>query len=247
MSSKKRNDYDISFKKATKLLVREERKGRIREAERMCDKYFDDNGEMPSDYLLEGLADAILNEELSDPNPWKIKNTEYPFMSEHQLIRRTRGHKQRKEFRKVEVPLNIKEIDEVQASGRLGIYETLENKNTPKIFDDLLVEYPIVTYFTEPSPNTVTSTKQLAGRGEESRTWADSVKTRDGYKCQNPKCNSRAGIMHAHHVYNYADYPDRRLDLSNGITLCEPCHKEFHITYGKDHTNEEDLMLFFAV
>lgn len=35
--------------------------------------------------LLDRLADAILDEELTDPHPDKVTNTEYPFMSEWQL------------------------------------------------------------------------------------------------------------------------------------------------------------------
>lgn len=41
--------------------------------------------------LLERLADVILDEELTDPNPHKVAQTEYPFFSEFQLARRTEG------------------------------------------------------------------------------------------------------------------------------------------------------------
>lgn len=33
-------------------------------------------------------------------------------------------------------------------------------------------------------------------------SWAMDVKKRDGFRCQHPQCNSRNGIMHAHHIYN---------------------------------------------
>lgn len=41
--------------------------------------------------LLERLADAVLDEELTDPNPYKVAHNEYPFMSDWQLeLRRDR-------------------------------------------------------------------------------------------------------------------------------------------------------------
>lgn len=54
------------------------------------------NGERPitvsvNTTLLERLADAILDEELTDPDPHKVAHTEYPFFSDWQLdLRRDR-------------------------------------------------------------------------------------------------------------------------------------------------------------
>jgi len=54
------------------------------------------NGERPSPIsldtaLIERLTDAILDEELTDPNPYKVSHEEYPFMSDRQLdLRRDR-------------------------------------------------------------------------------------------------------------------------------------------------------------
>jgi len=53
-------------------------------------------GERPSPLpldaaLVDRLTDAILDEELTDPNPYKVSHEEYPFMSEWQLdLRRDR-------------------------------------------------------------------------------------------------------------------------------------------------------------
>lgn len=70
------------------------------------------------------------------------------------------------------------------------------------------------------------------------KDWRISVFERDDYTCQ--KCHSVGRSLHAHHVYNYADYPDLRLDVQNGITLCEECHREFHRINGLT-TNREQL------
>jgi hypothetical protein len=41
--------------------------------------------------LLDRLADAVLDEEITDPNPYKVQHAEYPFFSQRQLdLRRDR-------------------------------------------------------------------------------------------------------------------------------------------------------------
>lgn len=41
--------------------------------------------------LLDRLADAVMDEEITDPNPYKVQHTEYPFFSQRQLdLRRDR-------------------------------------------------------------------------------------------------------------------------------------------------------------
>lgn len=59
--------------------------------EALTEAYLDDVGVRPDAAQLERLTDYILREELTDPNPYKIAHTEYPFMSEYQLeLRRDR-------------------------------------------------------------------------------------------------------------------------------------------------------------
>lgn len=43
---------------------------------------------------------------------------------------------------------------------------------------------------------------------------------------------------------NYAEYKELRTDVSNGITLCKECHKEFHKTYGYSRNNEYQIKEF---
>lgn len=53
--------------------------------------------------------------------------------------------------------------------------------------------------------------------------WRNSVYKRDHFECQ--FCMNIGGTLNAHHIVKFADCPDRRLDIANGITLCEGCHK----------------------
>lgn len=64
--------------------------------------------------------------------------------------------------------------------------------------------------------------------------WRKAVFERDGYKCV--FCGAKNGngktvVLHADHIKPYARFPDLRLDVSNGRTLCKPCHKSTP-TYG---------------
>ena len=55
--------------------------------------------------------------------------------------------------------------------------------------------------------------------------WRHSVFSRDEYTCQ--ICGSRGDIQ-AHHIKRWANHPELRYDINNGVTLCKKCHKELH-------------------
>lgn len=67
-------------------------------------------------------------------------------------------------------------------------------------------------------------------RGSLNYAWQTLIKHRDGYKCK--KCGSITDIE-AHHIKHYGKYPELRYELSNGITLCKQCHKDYHKKNGK--------------
>ena len=58
------------------------------------------------------------------------------------------------------------------------------------------------------------------------RAWRATVYERDNYTCQS--CGQIGGRLNAHHIKSFARHPDLRLDVRNGITLCEKCHKLAH-------------------
>lgn len=66
----------------------------------------------------------------------------------------------------------------------------------------------------------------------EYKRWRFNVYSRDNFTCQN--CgDSRGGNLHAHHIKPYADYPESRFEINNGITLCQKCHKAIHAANGE--------------
>lgn len=58
-----------------------------------------------------------------------------------------------------------------------------------------------------------------------SKMWVKAVKDRDGWKCV--ECSS-TDRLHAHHIKRWKDYPELRYEVSNGVTLCHPCHEKAH-------------------
>ena len=70
------------------------------------------------------------------------------------------------------------------------------------------------------------------------KEWRKSVFERDDYTCQN--CSVRGGDLHADHIHPFALFPELRFDLSNGRTLCKPCHRKTP-TYGIQLTKEDYL------
>lgn len=79
--------------------------------------------------------------------------------------------------------------------------------------------------------------------------WRKSGFERDNYICQ--CCGKRGGRLNAHHKENFADNPDLRFEINNGITLCENCHGfaikgGFHNIYGCFYNNTEQLIEYIA-
>lgn len=80
-------------------------------------------------------------------------------------------------------------------------------------------------------------------KGVENRDWIKSVFSRDSYTCRRCK---KGGVLQAHHIKNFADYPNDRVVIENGITLCKNCHKDFHRLYGCKKNNLEQITNFLT-
>jgi hypothetical protein len=66
------------------------------------------------------------------------------------------------------------------------------------------------------------------GRPERSskkyKAWRKAVFERDNYTCM--ECGKRGGYLHADHIKAWAYFPKSRYELTNGRTLCVPCHRK---------------------
>ena len=73
------------------------------------------------------------------------------------------------------------------------------------------------------------------------RRWRANILEMFNYKCD--ICGSTKKL-HAHHLYNWADFEDLRYDLKNGVILCQDCHFSFHKEYGKRNNTKEQYIEF---
>lgn len=56
--------------------------------------------------------------------------------------------------------------------------------------------------------------------------WRQAVFLRDNFTCR--ICGKNNVFLNAHHIKEYAIYPELRFNLNNGLTLCKECHKLIH-------------------
>ena len=57
----------------------------------------------------------------------------------------------------------------------------------------------------------------------EYKAWRLEVFKRDGFTCR-LQCENCNGQIQAHHIFRWADYPELRYIINNGITLCQAHH-----------------------
>lgn len=72
----------------------------------------------------------------------------------------------------------------------------------------------------------ITPANKLVRTSIEYMLWRKSVFEIDNYTCRS--CGKRGGEIHAHHILSFAKFSHKRFDITNGITLCKPCHGRVH-------------------
>ena len=68
---------------------------------------------------------------------------------------------------------------------------------------------------------------------------------RDSFTCQ--KSGQKGGDLEVHHINNFADFPELRTSIENGITLSKQEHKNFHKKYGYKKNTKEQLIEFLTL
>ena len=91
----------------------------------------------------------------------------------------------------------------------------------------------------------ITSINHIIRGSAEYGLWKKSVFLRDNFTCQ--KYGTRGGDLRAHHINNFAEFPEIRLAIDNGITLSKKAHREFHKIYGFKNNTKEQLEEFLIV
>lgn len=89
-------DYKTKFNDAVTELVAAkiaDRQERMVAVDSLINEYVRDTGEVPVGAQLERLTNAILMEELTDPNNHKVAHNEYPILSDIQMSRRQMGRR----------------------------------------------------------------------------------------------------------------------------------------------------------
>jgi len=74
--------------------------------------------------------------------------------------------------------------------------------------------------------NGVTPLRQRIRTSAASNAWRLAVLDRDGFRCCH--CGKVGGELHVHHILSFSLYPLLRMDINNGITLCQTCHSMVH-------------------
>ena len=92
------------------------------------------------------------------------------------------------------------------------------------------------------NPNMTDEEREIKRTYNEYYEWRKQVFKRDNYTCQ--CCGKYGGSLVAHHLNGYNWDKEHRTDELNGITLCENCHNELHLIYGKGNNSIEQFREF---
>ena len=90
--------------------------------------------------------------------------------------------------------------------------------------------------------NGITKQNTIVRQSLDYRLWREKIFKRDDFTCQ--KYGVVGCKLNAHHINNFAEFPELRFIIDNGITLSKKAHKEFHKQYGKTKNTKKQLLEF---
>ena len=89
------------------------------------------------------------------------------------------------------------------------------------------------------NPNISDEERENGRNYPEYHNFIKRVLARDDYTCQ--CCKKQHEYLNVHHLDSYDWCKEKRTDDTNGITLCENCHKNFHSIYGYGNNTKEQF------
>ena len=90
------------------------------------------------------------------------------------------------------------------------------------------------TYKTRGSGSGLRLELEALRSSKKMKTWRKKVFKRDNFTCQ--ECGKANVPLNAHHIKRFYHFPELRFRVSNGITLCEICHRK---TFKKEEQFED--------
>lgn len=76
----------------------------------------------------------------------------------------------------------------------------------------------------------------------EMKLWKKACLERDNFT--DAKTGQKGGQLQVHHINNFADFPELRTSISNGVTFSKKSHELFHKMYGRRNNTREQLQEF---
>lgn len=75
--------------------------------------------------------------------------------------------------------------------------------------------------------------------------FVQKVLARDSYTCK--CCGAKNKNFEVHHLNGYNWFKEGRIDQRNAVTLCENCHSNFHIRYGRGNNTKEQYYEWLGI
>jgi len=85
----------------------------------------------------------------------------------------------------------------------------------------------------------VTKENKIIRNSRRYADWRNLVFKRDNFTCQN--CNANGVYLEADHIKPFAYFNELRFELSNGRTLCKPCHAKTDTYMGRARQKNKEL------
>ena len=88
----------------------------------------------------------------------------------------------------------------------------------------------------------ITPFRDRVRKGIEYKEWRRACLKRNNFTCQ--ITGQKGGDLVVHHINNFAEFPELRFAIDNGITLSKEVHSKFHKIYGFKNNTMEQLQEF---